>query len=171
MNLKQKIIIISGLINMNMYALYAKDKEQYITISELKEILKDYVRKDGKTLNINKKRFKLYNKTLKGANTKMILNKIKYLYKTQKYEDIKYRCEYIKDNLVLKEYQKENYYYFYAVSLFKTNDYQAAIKYYKLLLELEDKKKSNMEVLQYMLEVYKKTDDFEKIKELEDILN
>jgi len=171
MNIKQKIIIISGLLNINMFALYAKGTEKYITISELKEILKGYVRKDGKTLDINKKRNLLYNKTLKGASVKMILNKIKYLHKIHKYEDIKYRCEYINDNLKLKEYQKENYYYYYAFTLFKTHDYEGSIKYYNLLLELENKNRSNMDILKYMLDVYKETDDIEKIKELENILD
>jgi tetratricopeptide (TPR) repeat protein len=167
MKLTKKIIIISGLLNINMFA---NDSERYITVSELKEILKDYVRKDGKALVINKKKLKLFNKTLKGASVSAILNKIKYLYKIRKYEDIKYRCEYIEEYLTLKANQKESYYYYYAQSLSKLNLEDKAIIYFNKLLELENKSISNMEVLKYMLEVYKKLDNLEKIKEIENII-
>jgi hypothetical protein len=171
--LKKTILVFCILVSSFLYS------AEYITKSELQEILKGYVKKELllkdniDIISEEKEKIEFYKQHLEGASVYAIYKKIEYLNKFKKYSGSLKRCDY------LLEYKKETIpnntknkiLYICSTVYSKEGHNDKSINNLLILLEEENKSMNNEEIIRKLIDLYKRTGNKDKEIEFENILN
>jgi len=167
----KKLFFLCILLSQVMFA----SNKEYITKAELTKILKDYIRIDEVDIykklqeNTNRKLRKEIYEQINNASNTQILKKITYLKHIKKYKEAAIRCDFLNKRGIT---EKKSIFLKKCSEIYENNlEIQKSIKLQNELLHLEKKEISNEEILKKLLELYQKTNNINKIKEIKDLLN